>query len=417
MLFWIVTTALALAVAGLIALALLRGRASAEPPAAYDLRVYRDQLKEIDRDLARGVIDPADADRVRAEVSRRILAADTQLQAQAAGGARRGTGNAVIAGLVTVALVAGAALLYRALGTPGYADLPRQLRIDQADYVRQNRPDQMAAEAEMPPRAAADAPDPQYADLMDKLRDTVAARPDDLQGHVLLAQNEASLGNFDAAWHAQQEVIRIKGAGASAQDYAELAEMMILATGGYVSPEAENALAQALDKDQTLPVARYYWGLMLSQIGRPDGAFTIWDRLLRDSTPDAPWRGPIEAQMPDIARLAGVDYAPQPGMPALPGPAVSALPGPGQADIDAAASMSPEDRMDMVRAMVEGLETRLGDDGGTPQEWARLIAALGVLGDTDRARAALDAANSAYQGNTQALATIAAAATQAGLTQ
>ena len=73
--------------------------------------------------------------------------------------------------------------------------------------------------------------------------------------------------------------------------------------------------------------------------------------------------------------------------------------------------------MDMVRAMVEGLETRLGDDGGTPQEWARLIAALGVLGDTDRARAALDAANSAYQGNTQALATIAAAATQAGLTQ
>ena len=409
MLFWIVSTTLALVVAGLMALALLRARPEAEPPAAYDLRVYRDQLKEVDRDLARGVIDPADADRVRTEVSRRILAADTQLQAQAAGGARRGTGNAVIAGLVTVALVAGAALLYRALGTPGYADLPRQLRIDQADYVRQNRPDQMAAEAEMPPRAAADAPDPQYADLMDKLRDTVAARPDDLQGHVLLAQNEASLGNFDAAWHAQQEVIRIKGAGASAQDYAELAEMMILATGGYVSPEAENALAQALDKDQTLPVARYYWGLMLSQIGRPDGAFTIWDRLLRDSTPDAPWRGPIEAQMPDIARLAGVDYAPQPGMPALPGP--------GQADIDAAASMSPEDRMDMVRAMVEGLETRLGDDGGTPQEWARLIAALGVLGDTDRARAALDAANSAYQGNTQALATIAAAATQAGLTQ
>lgn len=388
---------------------MLRGRTQAEPPAAYDLRVYRDQLKEIDRDLARGVIDPADADRVRTEVSRRILAADAQLTAQTAEGARRGKGNAVMAAGVALVLVLGGAALYRTLGAPGYADLPRQLRIEQADFVRQNRPDQIAAEADMPPRPDAGTQDPQYAELMQKLRDTVADRPDDLQGHVLLAQNEASLGNFPAAWHAQQEVIRLRGAQASAQDYADLAEMMILAAGGYVSPEAESALAQALDKDAANPVARYYWGLMLGQVGRPDGAFAIWDRLLRDSAPDAPWRAPIEAQMPDIARLAGVDWQPQPVTPALPGP--------DQADIDAAADLTPEDRMDMVRGMVDGLETRLDADGGTPREWARLIAALGVLGDTDRAAAALNAASTAYDGNDAALQVIRGAAAQAGLTQ
>ena len=44
-----------------IALALLTRRAEAEHPAAYDLRIYRDQLKEVERDLARGVINEADA--------------------------------------------------------------------------------------------------------------------------------------------------------------------------------------------------------------------------------------------------------------------------------------------------------------------------------------------------------------------
>ncbi|MGR3407855.1 c-type cytochrome biogenesis protein CcmI, partial [Roseovarius indicus] len=51
MFFWIIITALALFCAAILGVAVLRGRAGAEPPAAYDLRVYRDQLKEVDRDL------------------------------------------------------------------------------------------------------------------------------------------------------------------------------------------------------------------------------------------------------------------------------------------------------------------------------------------------------------------------------
>ena len=129
MLFWIVSTLLAIAVAGLLALALLRARGQGEPPAAYDLRVYRDQLREVDRDLARGVIDPADADRIRTEVSRRTLAADAQLQEQTGGGRQRGPGVVLLAAGLAVALVLGGALLYRGLGAPGYADLPRQLRL------------------------------------------------------------------------------------------------------------------------------------------------------------------------------------------------------------------------------------------------------------------------------------------------
>lgn len=412
MLFWIISIALALAVAGLIALALMRSRADAEPPAAYDLRVYRDQLKEIDRDVARGVIDPADADRVRTEVSRRILAADAQVQAQASGADARGPGTMVLAAIVALILAGGAAFIYGGLGAPGYADLPRQLRIDQAEYTRQTRPDQAAAEAEMPPRPASEAPDPQFTELMEKLRATLAERPDDLQGHMLLAQNEASLGNFNAAWQAQDEVIRIRGDEATDQDFAELAEFMILAAGGYVSPEAEAALGQALAMERRNPIARYYWGLMLIQIGRPDQAYVIWDRLLRDSMADAPWRAPILSQMPELARLAGIDWQP-PAQP--PGPA--AQPGPSQEDVEAAAEMTPQERMEMIRGMVDGLQTRLADEGGTVEEWARLITALGVLGDTDRAQAILSEARTVFAEDPAAVEQINEAAARAGIGQ
>ena len=53
--FWLFAAALTLTVALAILMPFWRARPDgAEPAAAYDLRVYRDQLAEIDRDLARG---------------------------------------------------------------------------------------------------------------------------------------------------------------------------------------------------------------------------------------------------------------------------------------------------------------------------------------------------------------------------
>ena len=82
--FWIVTGLSALLSVAVLVVALLRGRAGQQPAAAYDLQVYRDQLKEVDRDLTRKVIEEADAERLRNEISRRILAADAAMKADQA---------------------------------------------------------------------------------------------------------------------------------------------------------------------------------------------------------------------------------------------------------------------------------------------------------------------------------------------
>ena len=74
MLFW-VTAALADRLARCLAVLvpLARRRRTPSEPAAHDLEVYRDQLAELDRDAARGLIGAAEAEEARAEIGRRIL--------------------------------------------------------------------------------------------------------------------------------------------------------------------------------------------------------------------------------------------------------------------------------------------------------------------------------------------------------
>ncbi|SDY09709.1 c-type cytochrome biogenesis protein CcmI [Citreimonas salinaria] len=415
-LFWGVTGAMALAVAALLALAVLRGRRDDAPAQASDLRVYRDQLAEIDRDLARGTIPADEAERLRTEVSRRILAADSAARTDTAGPEQPRTASRAVAALTVALVVIGGFALYTRLGAPGYPDLPRQSRIAAAEDARQTRPTQAEAEAGLPATQAPDI-DPAYLELVQKLRGAVAERPGDIEGLTLLARSEAALGNFVAAYEAQQAIIEAKGDAATARDYADLADMMILAAGGYVSPQAEAALDAALTRDPTNGVARYYAGLMMAQTGRPDIAFNAWDRLLRESPPDAPWLPPLRAQIKDLAWRAGVsDYTlPEPQDPAAtpPGPA----PGPTAEDMESAAQMTPEQRMEMIRGMVSGLSDRLSTQGGPPEEWARLITALGVLGETDRARAIWTEAQTAFAGSQEALDTLAAAAARVGIDQ
>lgn len=408
MTFWIVISLMSLLIAALLGLAMMRGRRDAEPAAAYDLRVYREQLAGVDRDLSRGVIAEGDADRIRTEISRRILAADAQVQQerQGSGPARPLTlGTVVLLGAV---LIGGAMMLYRSLGAPGYGDLPLSMRLELANEIRSERPDQAAAEARMPAHPTAQV-DESYARLLTQLRETVAGRPDDLQGQALLAQHEANVGNFTAAYAAQRRVVELSGDAAGAAEFADLAELMIRAAGGYVSPEAEAALKQALDRDPGHGPARYYWGLMLSQIGRPDLAFTLWQETLAAAPAGAPWGEAIRAQIEEMAYRAGVNFS----LPAETAP----LAGPSSEDIAAAGEMSAEERQEMIRGMVDRLSDRLATEGGAPEEWGRLIGALGVLGEGDRAQAIYDEAHTAFAADDAALQLIDEAARAAGLTQ
>ncbi len=399
--FWIAAGGIGLAVAASLIAAVFQRHVAAPSAAAFDLQLYRQQLRDVDRDLGEGMIAQGDADRLRAEISRRILEADRAGRGAPAAQRASGTARVIAAMMVAGVVVPGAVFGYLRLGAPGYPDMPLASRLAAAEAFRENRPSQAMAEVEAP-RIDAVTPDPEMADLMAKLRQAVADRPGDITGLALLARNEAALGNLGAATKAQAQLIAAKGSTATGQDHALLAEIMIRLAGGYVSPEAEAELIRALELEPANGMARYYSGLMFAQGDRADRAFTMWRGLLEDSAADDPWVEPIRAQIAEIATRAGVKYD-------FPGPA-----GPTAEQVDEAADMAPEDRLAMIKGMVEGLSDRLASQGGPVEDWARLITSLGVLGDMAQARAIYAEAQGAFAGRASDLEVLQAAAAAAG---
>ena len=405
---WIIAIGLAAFVGVLLIVPSLRRAPDDIDPeteaAKADIQVYRDQIKELDRDQARGIISAEDAAQAKLEVSRRLLEADAKTKtAQAAIGV--GSATKYVLAVLVVAMVGGAVWLYSVIGSPSYQDMPLQVRYEMAQEVRENRISQAEAEAqiEFTPQGA-----PEHLALLEQLRAALVERPDDLYGYQLLADNEAQIGNLAGAHRAQAQIIRLKGDEATLQDFVTLADYMIVATNGYVSPEAEQVLLRIQAIDPQNEVFRFYAGMMFAQTGRPDVAFNYWSALLNESEADDPWVPIIMDQIDILAQIAGVRYTP---------PSFATAPGPDADAIAAAQDMTPEERMEMIQGMVDGLSQRLATEGGTADEWARLIGALGVLGDTDRAAAIWGEAQQLFAEVPGDLAMIRAAAVQAGVAE
>ncbi|WP_299360869.1 c-type cytochrome biogenesis protein CcmI [uncultured Paracoccus sp.] len=408
--FWIIVVAMVAVVALAIALPFLRRDRVAQPAAVYDLRVYRDQLREVDRDRARGVLSEEDAERLRTEIGRKVLDADRALAGTHAAPARA-PGAAAALGLLAVLLAGGAALYALELGAPRLPDTPLQARLAEADELYQGRPSQEVAERDAPAPSMPE-PDPEYLRLIEQLRAAVERNPQDPTGLSLLAQHESRLGNAIAAKEAQTKLVEALGDRAPADEYARLAALMVEAAGGVVTPEAEAQLRQALALDPQNAQARFMQGLLYAQNGRPDRTFPIWADLLARGPESAPWIPPIRNTIVDLAWLAGQpDYTP-PG--AVGGGA--AMPEPDAAAIAAAENLTPAERQQMIGDMVTRLETRLATQGGTPEEWARLIGALVVVGNSDHAREIWAEAQTRFADRPEALAIVTTGAEQAGLT-
>ncbi|MFD1355686.1 hypothetical protein ACFQ4I_23920, partial [Methylorubrum suomiense] len=80
-------------------------------------------------------------------------------------------------------------------------------------------------------------------------------------------------------------------------------------------------------------------------------------------------------------------------------------------------ALPPSERIDAIRGMVEGLERRLAKQGGTADEWLRLVRSHAVLGERDKALDALVRAREALKGDEAARARLDAQARELGLAE
>ena len=356
MTLWLAAAALAALVALAVVFPLLRGSRASPSRRAFDIAVYKDQLAELERDRARGVLTEAEVAASRTEIERRLLSA---VEADAAEPAQiaSGTGGRVLALVIGLLGPLGALGLYGFLGAPGVPSVPL---------------------AERP--AAQGSGD--IAVLVEQLARRMRDNPNNPEGWLLLGRTYRTLSRFQESADAFGQAVA-RGVE-NAETLTSYGEMLTAAAQGTVTPKAQAAFGRALALDPADPKARYYHGLILVQQGATAEALEVWLALAADTPADAPWRGLLEQQIQ--AAAAALDR------PLGEIPVAAAPPGPTAADVEAAGNLSPEERMAFIRSMVDGLAARLEEEPEDLDGWLRLARAYTVLGETDKATAAVDRA-------------------------
>ncbi len=317
--------------------------------------VYKDQLTEIDRDVAAGLIGPSEAEAARVEISRRLLAAaDNQRDPPLASSVSLRRSAAIIA-LIGLPVVAAA--LYLPLGSPRLGDFPLAQRT-----------------------RAPDAAQP-LDNLVAQVEAHLEKNPTDGRGWNVIAPVLARLGRYDDAVRAYRNSITYNGD--SAQRRADLGEAIAGAAGGVVTAEAKAEFERAVALNADEVKASYFLGLAAEQDGRAAEAASIWRAMLAKAPSDAPWRPLVQAA---LARVGGS------GAPVLSDDAMAA-----------AKDMSETDRGAMIRGMVERLAGRLKQNGDDVEGWLRLVRAYMVMGEHDKAKSALTDARQAVANDAERL--------------
>jgi cytochrome c-type biogenesis protein CcmH len=348
-------------------------RQGVRPAAGSDVEVYRDQLAEIDRDRAAGLIGEPESEAARVEVSRRLLAAADQAEPATSDGGAWRRRAAALSGLVL--LPAGAIALYLALGSP---HIPSQ-----AESALRSAQEQNSIES-----------------LLTRVESHLATNPDDARGWEVVAPVYMRLGRFQDAVRARRNVLRLLGANAGRE--ADLGEALTGAANGVVTADAKAAFERALRHDKADVRARYFMGLAAEQDGRAAEAAEVWRNLLAEAPADASWAGFVRQSLARIDAAASAPKGPadvaagaEPkAAPALaPAPAPATAPrGPTASDIAAAGDLSETQRSEMIRGMVDRLAERLTRESGDVEGWLRLVRSYMVMGDQGKAeQAARDA--------------------------
>ena len=412
-----------------------------------DIAVYRDQLDEITRDRAAGLIGESEAEAAKVEVSRRLLAAADAAAAEKSADDESSLWRRPATAIVGLALLpAGAIAFYLMLGSPDMPGAPLATRLAaQQDESR-------SIEA-----------------LLAKVEAHAESNPNDGRAWEVLAPVYMRIGRYHDAVKALRNSLRLNGSNAARE--ADLGEALVAAANGVVTAEAKAQFDRALTLDREDVMARFYLGMAAYQDGRRAEAEAIWRDILAKAPPGAAYiemisrtlerKAPDTASAPQsaaaapgaadagqhdvnvmVARLAdrlkqngsdaegwaqlvrsyralGQDDKAQaaaadarqalagdpdklrvfteitekgaaaaPAAPPAPAAPAAGASGPSATDIAAAAKLAPDQQNDMVRSMVTRLSDRLKQDGNDIEGWQRLLRAYMVLGERDKAQAA-----------------------------
>ncbi len=362
---WIAIALVLLATVVAIAIPVLNAKPPRSATEEYDLAVFTDQMKELERDQARGLINAEEFKAARTEIGRRILAAQRAQDDKTAQKATGSRGNMIAAATVLLLIPLIAAPLYVWRGNPTLIGD----RVTAQQPVPTTRPD--------PAQQAG------LTESVKRLQERLEAAPDDFDGWVLLGRSYMVTQQPVLAIEAYAKAVTLRPEDAALQSY--LGEAIVFSADGTVTEKARAAFVKAVEADPTDPAARFYLAMADAQAGNLRKALDAWIALAADTPADAPWRPVLNQQLRAAAQELNVDLAAVLPDAPPPVPPTSGRGGPSREDIEAAEEMSPADRQEMIRGMVAQLAARLEENPDDVEGWERLARSYRVLGEADKA--------------------------------
>lgn len=350
---WSVIAILSIGSMGILALS-LRAKKSKDVQIDNTRAIFADQLVELDRDVARGVVSKSDAEAARIEIKKSIL---KQAQKGQSGplvstrGSRIGLWIAIL--FVPVASVG----YYSQFGNPALS----RIAVAEQQQAREENARIVALTEQLKTRLETDA----------------EGGPSD--GWMLLGQTYMRLGRFNDAAEAFRIVSEREEATSAV--FSMLAEALVSQENGIMTPAAEAAINEAAMRDASNPAVTYFRALALQQAGQSAAAHDLVVARLDAADGYYPWMDTLVAQ----ANRIGDGIGREPISLARFAPMLAGR-GPDAEDVAAAQEMSTEDRAAFIQSMVQGLADRLKDDPDDLDGWLQLGRAYSVLGNEEGAK-------------------------------
>lgn len=243
--------------------------------------IYRDELAELDRDLATGELSQADYDAAKTELQRRLLE-DSQAEAGVAGAGSPASRATAVALAITLPL--GAALLYALLGNPAALNAQASAAMHQQQFS--------PAEIER-----------LVSDFAAKLEN----EPENYKGWAMLGRSYKALGRFPEAVRAYERTGPLLESSADLLvDYADA-----LAAAQGFDDKTLAVLDRALKLDPAQPQGLWLRGTAAFEAKQYDKAVADWEALLALLEPGSEDARAIEANIAEARQLGGLPAVPR----------------------------------------------------------------------------------------------------------
>lgn len=288
--FWISSALLMALALALVLPALLKGNPSkpardeAETARQATLTILRDQMAQLNADLAAGTLDAEQHRASSAEIERRVIEETAAVGASVATAApRAGSGKpwATVA-VIALAIPLVATFGYEHLGNPAAIEPPA---------------------AEAAPALADGVTNDQVDVLVKQLAERMKSNPDDLEGWTLLARTYAAMQKFPEAAQAFERATALSPNDASL--LADRADVMAVLQGQRAAGEPAKLIARALELDPKNLKALALAGSVTFEAGEYDKAIFYWKQARELAAPASDFANSLDQGIKDAQVAKG----------------------------------------------------------------------------------------------------------------